>query len=87
MVKAQALFGVSAFPKTPLWFLKCSDVMICALAILPMVGAQGFALGYIVGKATEPSLRQILPRGVYQANLLQLWPVSLTILFDQLIVL
>ena len=88
MAKAQALFSVSAFPETPLQFLKRSDVMICVLAILPMVGAQGFAIGYIVGKATEPSLRQMLPRGGITPatlTLLQLWPVSLAILLDQLI--
>lgn len=83
MARIQSLFGESAFPNTPLWFLKRSDLFLVLLAISPVVDAKGFAFGLILGKVTERRIRKILPKGVVQANLVQFWPVTLAIVCDQ----
>ena len=84
ITRIQSVFGVP-IGFTPLNFLKRSDLILIALALSPMIDAKGFAIGLIIGKATQNTILSKCPRGVVQANIIQFWPVTIAILLDNLI--
>ena len=82
ILKVQAFFDAPTLMVAPLYWLTRGDATFAILALL--IGAKGFVLGLLLGKWTA-SLG-LLPRGTnLSPQLIQLYPVLLAIIFDQLI--
>uniref|UniRef100_A0A7S4SAQ1 Uncharacterized protein n=1 Tax=Ditylum brightwellii TaxID=49249 RepID=A0A7S4SAQ1_9STRA len=89
-------FPSTSFSLTSVIVISPLDLLLVVTSIF-LIDAKGFGIGYMTGKATVKLLQQspflpneflqrnLLPSNVGQANLYQLWPVILAILFDQLL--